>query len=99
MAKLRDDLVKLKPGGLDLDAVEAVRVNFKPGWRKMDTKEWWKEKEKERKGKEKGEKKEEETARVGDLAQVLVRGRVCVVMVGEKEVCPFPLILPFLFFF
>lgn len=88
VTQLRTDLVKLKPGGLDLDTVEAVRVSFKPVRQKFERRddrilEWGKEREREK------ERVKNEVIRVRDLAQVFVRGRVCVVMVGEKEVCSF----------
>lgn len=90
MTQLKTDLGKLKPGGLDLDAVEAVKVDLDRGskgppvtWEK--SKRAVEKREKEKKEREKGDK-----VRVGDLAQVLIRGRICVVLVGEKEVCSFP---------
>ena len=82
MTKLKDDLVKLKPGGINVEAVEAVKVHFKPMSQTWAGRKLGKDIRDRQEKKEKGT-----TVRVGDLAQVLVRGRVCVLMVGEKEVC------------
>ena len=71
---LRAELAKLKAGGLDLEAVEGLRVTLGPG--KGDA---------GGKGRVKGQ-----VVRLGDVGQVVPRGRVVVVMVGEKEVS-FPL--------
>lgn len=79
VTKLQTDLGKLKPGGLSLDAVEGVRVELTGTDGLITAKGKGREKEKEKGGR----------VRVGDIAQVLVRGRICVVLVGEKEVCSF----------
>lgn len=63
---LREEIRRIKPGGVDVQAVEEVRVTLK-----------------------KGAKGGKDVVRVGELAQVVPRGRVLVLLVGEKEVCNF----------
>lgn len=78
---LKSELSKLKAGGLDLEAIEALRVslgtakgNAGPGPAGG-------------KGRGKGDGKAKgEVVRVGDVAQVVPRGRTVVIMVGEKDV-------------
>lgn len=63
---MREEIRRIKPGGVDVQAVEEVRVTLK-----------------------KGAKGGKDVVRVGELAQVVPRGRVLVLLVGEKEVCNF----------
>lgn len=91
-AYLRSELAKLKTGGLDLEAIEALKVNFGGvgnggGRGREDGK-----REMGRGGA--GQGKERNTVMLGDVAQVVPKGRVVVVMVAEKEVS-FPLPPPF----
>lgn len=67
VAGLREEVKRIKPGGVDVQAVEDVRVTLKKGG-----------------SADKGEK---EVVKVGELAQVVPRGRVLLLLVGEKEVC------------
>ena len=77
---LKNELSKLRAGGLDLDAIEALNVNVGSsgggggGGSKKDSSRSG--------GKGKGD-----TVKLGDVAQVVPRGRIVVIMVGEKEVC------------
>jgi len=76
---LKSELSKLRAGGLDLEAIEALRVNLgtsdraKGGGSKKD-------------GPRSGGKGKSDTVKLGDVAQVVPRGRIVVIMVGEKEV-------------
>ena len=81
---LREELAKLKAGGLDLEAIEALRVTLGSG--KGDTGSGGKEKGR---GGESGSgsgRAKGQVVRLGDVSQVVPRGRVVVVMVGEKDV-------------
>lgn len=77
---LKRELSKLKAGGLDLEAIESLKVNISPrggsggGGPKKD-------------GSRSGRQEKEEVVKVGDVAQVVPRGRIVVIMVGEKDVC------------
>ena len=81
-AFLRAELAKLKAGGLDLEAIEALRVTLGPG--KGDA-GMGPAGGKGRGGGESGRAKGQ-VVRLGDVSQVVPRGRVVVVMVGEKDV-------------
>lgn len=76
---LKSELSKLRPGGLDLEAIEALRVSLSPsaggkgGGSRKD-------------GPRSGGKGKSDTVKLGDVAQVVPRGRIVVIMVGEKEV-------------
>ena len=76
---LKIELSKLRAGGLDLEAIEALRLNLSTpggsggGGPKKD-------------GARSGGKTRGDIVMLGDVAQVVPRGRVVVVMVGEKEV-------------
>lgn len=76
---LKSELSKLRPGGLDLEAIEALRVSLstsgggKGGSSKKD-------------GARSGGKGKSDTVKLGDVAQVVPRGRIVVIMIGEKEV-------------
>jgi len=76
---LKSELSKLRAGGLDLVAIEALRVNLGTsgggggGGPKKD-------------GARSGTKGKVDMARLGDVAQVVPRGRIVIIMVGEKEV-------------
>lgn len=61
--QLREDLSKIRPGGVSAEQVEETRVHL---------------------GKGAGRR---EAVNVGDLSQVVARGREIVILVGEKEVC------------
>lgn len=81
MEYLKSELSKLKAGGLDLEAIEGLKVDF--GTAKGDAGRG----PAAGKGRNKGDGKARgEVVRVGDVAQVVPRGRVVVVMVGEKDV-------------
>ena len=77
--RLREDLKKIKAGGLDVDAIESLRVRLKDSSGGVT-------------GGGKGVKGAKskgsggEDVRLGDVAQVIPRGRVVVVSVGEKDV-------------
>ena len=75
---LRAELAKLKAGGLDLEAIEALRVTLGPG--KGDAGPGGKGRGGE------GGRARGQVVRLGDVSQVVPRGRVVVVMVGEKDV-------------
>lgn len=85
-----------------MEALEALKVDYKrpnvwplPQWKVGDNTRL----RQQAKEKVKQEMKEKvDIGTVGDLAQVMVRGRVCVVMAGEKEV-GFFFLFSFLFFF
>ena len=73
---LREELKRIKAGGIDIEAVEHLRVKLKDrggGGAKGGRGS------KPRSG-------SDEEVRLGDIAQVVPRGRVVVVMVGEKDV-------------
>lgn len=78
---LKSELSKLRAGGLDLKAIEALRVSLgtsvggKGGGPKKD-------------GARSGGKGKSDTVKLGDVAQVVPRGRIVVIMIGEKEVNP-----------
>lgn len=61
---LRDEVRRIRPGGLSVEDVENVKVTLK-------------------KANDKGQKM---VVKVGEMAQVVARGRTMVVLVGEKEV-------------
>ncbi|KAL8918005.1 MAG: hypothetical protein Q9208_007603 [Pyrenodesmia sp. 3 TL-2023] len=65
---LREEIRRIKPGGVDVQAVEDVRVTLKKGG-----------------SADKGAKGGKDVVRIGELAQVVPRGRVLVLLVGEKE--------------
>ena len=78
---LKSELSKLKAGGLDLEAIEALRVNLGAGKGDAGTGPAG------GKGRGKGDGKGKgEVVKVGDVAQVVPRGRMVVIMVGEKDV-------------
>ncbi|KAI4184588.1 MAG: hypothetical protein L6R41_004642 [Letrouitia leprolyta] len=60
---LRDEVRRIRPGGLSVEDVENVKVTLK-------------------KANDKGQKM---VVKVGEMAQVVARGRTMVVLVGEKE--------------
>jgi len=76
---LKSELSKLRAGGLDLEAIEALKISLGTsrggggGGPKKD-------------GARAGGKGRVDTLRLGDVAQVVPRGRIVVIMVGEKEV-------------
>lgn len=76
---LKGELSRLRAGGLDLQAIEALNVNLGTsgggggGGPKKD-------------GSRSGGKVRVDTVKLGDVAQVVPRGRIVVLMVGEKEV-------------
>lgn len=76
---LKSELSKLRAGGLDLAAIEALRVSLgtsgggKGGAPKKD-------------GARSGGKGQSDTVKLGDVAQVVPRGRIVVILIGEKEV-------------
>jgi len=79
--KLKADLGRLRQGRFDVKGLERVRVmvhGAKGGQGKGNG-------GKGKGGEGKGEGKE--SVRLGDLAQVMPRGRNVVVMVGEADVC------------
>lgn len=86
----------MKAGGIDLEAVEKVRVNIGGGQGKevgaANAKDG-KRKGEGKRGKGKGGKEEDDgsgtamTVALGEVAQVVKKGREVVIMVGEKEVC------------
>lgn len=77
---LKGELSRLKAGGLDLEAIEELRLNLGTsgggggGGPKKD-------------GARAGGKNKGDMVKLGDVAQVVPRGRTVVIMVGEKEVC------------
>lgn len=77
VAGLRDNVKRIKPGGVDVEAVGEVRVTLKkPGGSSSSSS-----------SSDKGGKGARDVVKVGELAQVVPRGRVLVLLVGEKEVC------------
>ncbi|KAL8647954.1 MAG: hypothetical protein Q9210_005259, partial [Variospora velana] len=66
---LRDDVRRIKPGGVDVEAVGDIRVTLKKAGGSAV----------------KGGKGARDVVKVGELAQVVPRGRVLVLLVGEKE--------------
>ena len=68
LRRLKEDLERIRPGGLALEEVEAVQVQLGVA-------------------KKAGGK---ETVKLGEIAQVVRKGREMVVMVGEKEVSVLP---------
>ena len=78
---LKGELSRLKAGGLNLEAIEDLRVNLGTpsgaggGGPKKD-------------GSRSGGKGKMDTVKLGDVAQVVPRGRIVIIMVGEKEVHP-----------
>ena len=76
---LKRELSKLKAGGLDLDAIESLKVNLSVsgggggGGPKDD-------------GSRSGAKGKGEIVHLGDVAQVVPRGRLVIIMVAEKNV-------------
>ena len=78
---LKSELSKLKAGGLDLEAIEALKVNF--GTSKGDAGTG--SKDVKGRGKDSG-KARGEVVSVGDIAQIAPKGRVVIVMAGEKDV-------------
>ena len=77
---LEKELSKLRAGGLDLEAIEALNVNLgsSGGGGGGDPK---------KDGSRSGGKGKGDRVKLGDVAQVVPRGRIVVIMVGEKEVC------------
>ena len=71
---LREELKKIKAGGIDIEAVENVRVRLKGEGASVKG------------GKGSKSKSAGNEVRIKDIAQVVPRGRVVVIMVGEKEV-------------
>lgn len=71
---LRSEVLKLKAGGRDVDAIEKIRVNLGKGGKAPGGG---------------GKASEASGAKIGDLASVVQRGRNVVVMVGEKDVCTY----------
>ncbi|KAL9009638.1 MAG: hypothetical protein Q9173_005349, partial [Seirophora scorigena] len=69
VAGLRDNVKRIKPGGVDVEAVGDIRVTLKKAGGSSD----------------KGGKGAKDVVKVGELAQVVPRGRVLVLLVGEKE--------------
>ncbi|KAL9018989.1 MAG: hypothetical protein Q9185_003731 [Variospora sp. 1 TL-2023] len=67
---LRDDVRRIKPGGVDVEAVGEIRVALKKAGGSAV------------KG---GKERRKDMVKVGELAQVVPRGRVLVLLVGEKE--------------
>ncbi|KAL8967708.1 MAG: hypothetical protein Q9197_005289, partial [Variospora fuerteventurae] len=67
---LRDDVRRIKPGGVDVEAVGEIRVALKKAGGSAV------------KGGKAGRK---DVVKVGELAQVVPRGRVLVLLVAEKE--------------
>ena len=74
---LREELKKIKAGGLDIEALENLTVTLKHGSGGGGSKSG-------KGSKPKGTGGEE--TKLGDIAQVVPRGRVVVIMVGEKDV-------------
>ncbi|KAI4118331.1 MAG: hypothetical protein LQ345_001593 [Seirophora villosa] len=75
VAGLRDNVKRIKPGGVDVEAVGDVRVTLKkPGGGSSSSS-----------SSDKGGKGARDVVKVGELAQVVPRGRVLVLLVGEKE--------------
>ncbi|KAI4130063.1 MAG: hypothetical protein LQ338_001914 [Usnochroma carphineum] len=70
VTKLREEIRRIKPGGVDVEAVENLRVTLKHSGAN------------EKGAAAKGRK---DFVKVGDLAQVVPRGRVLIILVGEKE--------------
>ena len=77
---LKNELSKLRAGGLDLEAIEALNVNLgSSGGAGGDGPK--------KDGSRSGGKGKGGTVKLGDVAQVVPRGRIVVIMIGEKEVC------------
>ncbi|KAL9051350.1 MAG: hypothetical protein Q9206_004739, partial [Seirophora lacunosa] len=77
VAGLRDNVKRIKPGGVDVEAVGDVRVTLKkPGGSSSSSSS---------SSSDKGGKGARDVVKVGELAQVVPRGRVLVLLVGEKE--------------
>ena len=83
---LKTQLSKLRTGGVDLEAIESLNVDLSApsgGGGQGPKKD----------GSRSGKKSEENIVRLGDIAQVVPKGRTVVVIVGEKDVTSLNLFL------